>query len=277
MADSAELKLRTWVWSQRARALQGLNRFDEALQCLDEEIAIHEHHDVDQWNSPTAWAVKADIYELLWRPDEEGEARREALRRAIACGNNTLATLYASGLASLCVHLQDPVGSSRWLLEAFRYARTRLGDQATSSDRLSARGTIQVAINLLGPRSARLAATLEEQHRSLVVPEGAEGQLDVLIRQIGALAEAGDRARFWSVWTQARSLAEGIFQIASGLSMHRSWRTRWKSESRSVGWSSCHRFLPTRMSTAITGRWGPLDSTGRWPAYLRGRSMRGWC
>jgi tetratricopeptide (TPR) repeat protein len=205
--EAIDLKYATWYHSERARALRGLSRFHEAIDAVNREIAIHDEHHVDDTNSSTPWTQKAGLYNVLWDADAEIECYRHALRRAQETGSLDRQVIIRLGLAVAVDGSTDQQAALDELLRAIVQSRRAIGDTPTSIARTGVQRGALIALHLLGPRSARLCATLAEQNRELYLEHGDAGKLDVLLEYANALAQGGNQRRAAEIFERARDLA----------------------------------------------------------------------
>jgi len=180
------LTLATRIQYEQARSLRGQGQFSEALAAIDRGIVNHDEHYVDDWRASVTWRMKADIYQQLWELDNEVRACRQGLEWATSAGNQNAAVTQLLRLVSALDADGDVNGAARCLLDALRQARLRL-----TEDRFANRDVARVALQFLGPRSARLLAAISSQYRRLSQSEWPFGSIDVLLDKASAIAAGG--------------------------------------------------------------------------------------
>jgi len=200
--EGIDLKLASWLYTEKAQNLTGQYRFDEALAMHDRNIALEEEHHIDPWNASVPWGAKAQIYRQLWDQAREGEALREAVREAAETGNNYNLVIDQCLLAEAMAAVGDSGSAMSSLLEAMRITRQKRDLDVDAAIQVAA-----TALWSLGPRSARLLAAIAAQYRQLAQPRWPAGQLDLLIIQAEALIGGGNVVAANTCYEQARQLA----------------------------------------------------------------------
>ncbi len=209
MGENGELDLRLVAWCHGARslAMRGLNRFDEALASIQDEIALHEEYHADDPNMAKPWMVKADLLSLLGATHGQIEAAEAAVRRAEEVSDArhdlTNARICLARAHSATGDLGRSVDGA---LTALQGARLLIDDAPGNTVLQSNRAATAAAIDLLGPLSSRLLATLVEQRRQLTMTGGPDALFDLLLAQASALINGGDAAAAENVYAEAREL-----------------------------------------------------------------------
>jgi tetratricopeptide (TPR) repeat protein len=200
--EKIDLKLASWIYTEKAKNLEGQCRFDEAIAMHDRDIAFEKEHQIDQWNASVPWAQKAQIYRTLWDQTREAVALQEAVRLAAKAGNTySLVTGQCLLVDSLSAvgDFDHAIGT---LLEAMRITRQERDLDVSAAIRVA-----ETAVSCLGPRSARLLDAIVAQYRQLAQPYWPAGQVNLLLQQAEALIVGGDIPAAVECFDQARQLA----------------------------------------------------------------------
>lgn len=201
-SEEIDLKLASWLYTEKSTCLVGQDRYDEALAALDREIVIHDKHNIDPWNAHVPWSGKAEIYRLLWDQDHEVEAWRESIRRAGESGNTAALICGQLQLARTLQVLGDLDSAFDAILAAVRRARLE-----QELDSWLYPEVVSCVLACLGPRSARLLDSFAVQHRQLAQARWPHSQFELLRVQATALLDGGNAAAAAECLTQARQLA----------------------------------------------------------------------
>lgn len=206
--EDVDLLFATWHHGLRSGVLRALNRFDDALDALDAEIAIHDQHHVDDVNSSTPWIQKSSLHELLMRRSQQLSAAEAALEYATSL--STPAAQVNARLAVVAAHAttgQDDLAAQH-LVAAVQTARLALSDGPDRYVQAANRTVLTTGIQSLGRGSVRLVMAWGEQVRQLSVGDGAGAEIDLLIAQANAVLDAGHAALGDDLYRQARLVVE---------------------------------------------------------------------
>jgi tetratricopeptide (TPR) repeat protein len=220
--ERIDLKLASWLYSEKARNLMAQYRFDEAIAMHDRDIALEEEHHIDPWNASIPWGDKAQVYRQLWDQAKEAEALREAVRLAAKAQNNyslVIDQCLAVDALAAVGDFDSAIGS---LLEALRITRQNRNLDVASAIRVAG-----ATLSCLGPRSARLLDAIAAQFRQLAQPSWPVGRLELLMIQADALIAGGNIPAAIACFEQARELAVEYLP-----------ERVWEVDSRRASWAA---------------------------------------
>jgi len=200
--EKIDIKLASWIYSEKAKNLAGQCRYDEAIAMHDRDIALEQEHHSDPWNSSVPWGEKAQIYRTLWDQGREATALEEAAKLAEQAGNTYNLVLNQCLMVDALTTVGDQGSAMNMLLAAMRTTR-----EHRELDLSAAIHVAEAALFCLGPRSARLLDAIAAQYRQLAQPRWPMGQLNMLMSRGEALTIGGNGPAAADCYAEARQFA----------------------------------------------------------------------